>query len=219
MNKVAAMPGPRRRRKKVASLHAEDLRPDFDVANEVGADPERYRGDEKVSLYKLPRFVRLSVRRVVTRQTETLNTGAVAGRCMEYGLDRLLALDATKSLLSQIERLESANLDEDDAVEIDRWSHSCEFDVRDTGHSGRMRWDFRTSKEIRDNLFWLADQIGISGSTLGAVALMAGLAEQSAVLPKHAEYMRAVVAELDSLIEHRARRLKRKLDEAEGSRE
>ena len=195
------------------SNNPDDFGPSFDVLLEVKAYPRKYTGESVVSLYHCPRYAKLNVRRVQAHSTRwTPDMGAVIGASVLHGVHRLHASDVGKEFLSLFRRVElDDDPDPDDAVELDRWRHSFRFDVRDAAHSGPMRLNFRTTDRVRGELFGLADKLGLSGSRLGIVCLMAGLCQQPGVIPKHAEYMEEVVAEFDDALARRVGRLRRQI--------
>lgn len=167
---------------------------------------------EKVSLYSFPSYLTTNIRRVLARNRTHRADWALALSCLLWqGLSRYSGLPAAQSLGDAL-----LALDTDDGLhtlageQIEMWRRGFRFSISDPTHTmglERCR-SFKVPEHVHAELFDLATRLGLSGSTLGTVAVMAALESQEGVLGDHGDYMRATVAELDALLLERERRLR-----------
>lgn len=166
---------------------------------------------EKVALYGFPSYLATNIRRVLARNPSHRADWSVALSCLVWqGLLRYAGLATTKSLSAAL-----LDLDTDDGLEavageqIELWRRGFKFVVQDPTHTmgvERCR-RFVAPEHVHAELHDMAGRLGLSGSTLGIMAIMAALEDQEGVLAAHGEHMRGEVARLDGLLGERERRL------------
>jgi hypothetical protein len=207
----AAPPPPPR----LGSSSPEALVPDtpYSLLDDLRQASQQHAGTpkEKVSLYQFPSYLATNLRRVLARNRNHRADWAVALSCLVWqGLARYSALPAAQSLSAGLLALDT----DDDlatvaAEQVETWRRGFRFSISDPSHTlglERCR-SFRAPEHIQAELHDLAGRLGLSGSTLGVVAVMAALHDQDGVLTDHARHMRDTVLELDALLAERARRL------------
>lgn len=167
---------------------------------------------EKVSLYQFPSYLSTNIRRVLARNRSHRADWSLAMSCLLWqGLTRYVSHPAARGLSSALSELD---LDDDlqtlagEQVEI--WRRGFRFSIGDPTHTMGMERvrSFKAADHVHTELYDMAGKVGISGSTLGIVCVMAALEGQEGVLREHGQYMRDCVAELDTLLVERERRLK-----------
>lgn len=168
-------------------------------------------GREKIALYGFPSFLTTNIRRVLSRNRNHKADWAVALSCLVWnGLLRYSAMPGTRKLSAAL-----LDLDMDDEIgtlaaeQVEMWRRGFKFAVSDPTHTMGLEKvrSWKAPEHVHSELFDMAGRLGLSGSTLGTVCVMASLEHQEGVLPDHARFMRESVAELDGLIEERGKRL------------
>jgi hypothetical protein len=166
---------------------------------------------ERVALYSFPSFLSTNIRRVLSRNASHRADWGVALSCLVWrGVQRYNTLPAVQALSTAL-----LALDTDDALEalageqIEMWRRGFKFSIPDPTHTmGLERCRaFKAPEYIHADLHDLAGRIGLAGSTLGIVCVMAALHDQDGVLGEHGRHMGETVAELDGLLEARGKRL------------
>lgn len=167
---------------------------------------------EVVRLYQFPAYLSLNLRRVLARDRSQRSKSGPALACLiDHGVRRYLALPAVRAFSQALDILE---LDDDapaaSVEQIEGWKRGLRLSISDPTHALGLEKarSVRIAETVHAELFDLAGKLGLSGSTLGTVCVMAGLEGQKGVLAEHAAHMRETVGELDRMLLEREARLR-----------
>jgi hypothetical protein len=194
-----------------ASANPDSMRPDFDLVGEVTSSDARENliGEKVISLYAYPYYLTFNLRRALSRGGPRAKWGIAMSCLVSYGVRRYYSSDDVQRFIATTQRVDRNDSLPAHAVEqIEMWKRGFQFSISDPTYSMGLarRTAFKAPEVVHNELFDLAGKLGISGSTLGIVCIMAGLWEQPGVIPEHAAYMHETVAKLDDLIKDRERR-------------
>lgn len=193
-------------------LSLDDLGP-FSLLDDIRTAQQQHSSTkERIALHQFPSYVTTNIRRVLARGNHNRADWSLALSCLLWrGLLRYAALPAAKALGDALLALDvDDNLGTVAAEQIEMWRRGCRFASQDPTHSmgfERVR-GWKAPEHVHVELYERAGRLGLSGSSLGVVAVMAALEGQEGVLPDHGRYMREAVEQLDQLIEERERRLR-----------
>ncbi len=166
------------------------------------AHSRRYKGleTEQVTLYNVPIYVVAMVRRVIAVAKPARGEFApVISACVEAGTRAIRQSEMGSDLLASIAEAEELAGSGRALVALEQWRGS-RLVFADPYRAGHRRLDFRCPCEIKNQVFDLGSALGLSGSSVGALALIAGLVEQDAVPDDARAHLEAEIKASESFL-------------------
>lgn len=181
---------------------------DMRQAQSAAAGPK-----ESIRLYGFPSFLAVNLRRVLARSRWGRGDWSMALSCLLWqGLVRYQGLQAVRDLSTALQAL-----DVDDELgalageQVEQWRRGFKFSISDPTHGLGLEKsrNWKAPDYVHTELHDMAGRLGIYPSSLGIVAVMVALEGQVGVLDEHRGYMVGTIAELDTMLVERGRRLRK----------
>ena len=199
-------------RGRVALFGPTAFGPEFDLLAAASEDDRFDGGTEPLSLYSVPRYIKVAVKRV-QRDADLagvkLPKSKIVGAALDYGLQRLRGAAESQVFLGVLEAAESStDLSLSDELVLDEAIESFKFTPRDP-NSGYERWTVRVPEQVKEGCYGTQALLRIPVSALASACLGRGLAGQPGVNPEASELMKETFAQLRASLKARAAHLEK----------
>jgi len=205
-SKVVQLPGTKRRR-QIASINPDSMRPgDIDIAGDLRENFERYsNGDEWLSVTQMPRIAIVAADKVRKRvKGFTPGFNPTIACCIWHSIEALNLNPDVQSLLGIKDRFDTSDF-HDGMAELVVASFFQVFPMTVAVSGGGSRRNICVPTEIKTALGELADDIGITKSSLASLCVLSALCDQPEVNPQSRTAMSKSVGQFMKLVSWKAR--------------